>query len=180
VRREPELTKRARVSLSIPHPLPLTPYPRTGTVLAFDFGTKRIGVAVGDFETRLAHPLTTIAHADNRARFGAIGRLIAEWHPVLLVIGLPEHADGSPHPVAQLAGRFAQRLRGRFGIATAYVDERLSSDDAGRALRAAGTHGKRLKAALDPVAAQRILETFFESTRESGRSGDREIEEKHG
>ncbi len=130
-------------------------------MLAFDFGTKRIGVAVGDFETRLAHPLTTIAHTDNRSRFDAIGRLIAEWRPVLLVVGLPAHADGSAHPVAQLARRFTQRLRGRFGIATEYVDERLSSDDAGRALRAAGTHGKRLKAALDPVAAQRILESYF-------------------
>ena len=61
------------------------PSVRTGTVLAFDFGTKRIGVAVGDFETRLAHPLTTIAVAETRARFAAIERLIAEWRPVLLV-----------------------------------------------------------------------------------------------
>jgi len=143
------------------HRLPLTAHARTGTVLAFDFGTRRIGVAVGDFETRLAHPLTTIAHADNRARFGAIARLIAEWRPVLLVVGLPAHADGSAHPVAQLARRFAQRLRGRFGIAMEFVDERLTSDDAGRALRAAGAHGARLKAALDPVAAQRILESYF-------------------
>jgi putative Holliday junction resolvase len=134
-------------------------------VLAFDFGTKRIGIAVGDFETRLAHPLTTIAHADNRARFGAIAGLIAEWRPVLLVVGLPAHADGSQHPVAQLAQRFGQRLRGRFGIATEFVDERLSSREAERALRSAGARGPRLKAALDPVAAQRILESYFTSAK---------------
>src|SRR5688572_30113043 len=92
------------------------PLPRTGTVLAFDFGTLRIGVAVGDFETRLAHPLTTIAAADNRVRFAAIERLIAEWRPVLAVVGLPSREDGSDHPVGRLARRFAQRLRGRFGI----------------------------------------------------------------
>jgi putative Holliday junction resolvase len=134
---------------------------RTGTVLAFDFGTRRIGVATGDFETRLAHPLTTIAHAENRVRFAAIERLVAEWRPVRFVVGLPAHADGSPHPVAQLARRFAQRLHGRFGVETAFVDERLTSRDAEQALRHAGARGPRLKAATDAVAAQRILETYF-------------------
>jgi putative pre-16S rRNA nuclease len=143
------------------HPSPITHHPRTGTVLAFDFGTKRIGVAVGDFETRLAHPLTTVTHTDNHARFSAIERLLAEWRPVVLVVGLPGHADGAPHPVAQLARRFAQRLHGRFGIATALVDERLTSRDAEETLRKAGVRGTRAKAAIDAVAAQRILESFF-------------------
>ena len=143
------------------HPSPITHQPSTGTVLAFDFGTKRIGVASGDFETRLAHPLDTIEHAENRARFAAIERLVAEWRPVLFVVGLPEHADGSPHPVAQLARRFAQRLQGRFGVPAAFVDERLTSRDAEQALRQAGARGRRLKAATDAVAAQRILEAYF-------------------
>ena len=137
------------------HPL------RTGTVLAFDFGTRRIGVAVGDLETRLAHPLTTIAHADNRSRFAVIERLVAEWRPVALVVGLPEHADGAPHPVAQLARRFGQRLQGRFGVATRYVNERLTSRDAEDSLRRAGARGARFKGAVDAVAAQRILEAYF-------------------
>ena len=77
--------------------------------LAFDFGTKRIGVAVGDFETRLAHPLTILTAADNRARFAAIERLIAEWRPALLVVGVPARTDGAEHPVGRLARRFAQR-----------------------------------------------------------------------
>ena len=139
--------------------------PRTGTVLAFDFGTKRIGVAVGDLETRLAHPLTTIAHADNRTRFAAVGRLVAEWRPALLVVGVPAHADGSVHPVAQLARRFAQRLHGRFGVRAELVDERLTSREAEELLRASGARGARLRAGLDAVAAQRILETYFASAK---------------
>jgi len=152
---------KTKGSKSSHHPLPITHHPRTGTVLAFDFGTKRTGVAVGDFETRLAHPLATITAADNRTRFAAIDRLIAEWRPVLLLVGQPTHADGSEHPVGKLAGRFAQRLRGRFGIHTELVDERLTSVEAEGLLRASGAHGARLKAGLDAVAAQRILDGYF-------------------
>jgi putative pre-16S rRNA nuclease len=144
------------------HPSPVTRHPSTGTVLAFDFGTKRIGIAVGDFETRIAHPLASITGAENRARFAAIGRLIAEWRPALLVVGLPAHADGAEHPVGRLARRFAQRLQGRFGIPAKLVDERLTSYEAEGMLRASGARGARLKAGLDAVAAQRILQAFFE------------------
>ncbi len=138
---------------------------RTGTVLAFDFGTKRTGVAVGDFETRLAHPLATITAVENRARFAVIERLVAEWRPVLLVVGVPSHADGAEHPVGRLARRFAQRLQGRFGLRAELVDERLTSHEAGELLRASGARGARLKAGLDAVAAQRILETYFASAK---------------
>jgi putative holliday junction resolvase len=144
------------------HPSPVTRHPSTGTVLAFDFGTKRIGVAVGDFETRIAHPLASIARAENRARFAAIEQLITEWRPALFVVGLPAHADGAEHPIGRLAQRFAQRLAGRFGIPVELVDERLTSHEAEGLLRAAGARGARLKAGLDAVAAQRILQTFFE------------------
>lgn len=136
-------------------------HPSTGTILAFDFGTKRIGVAVGDFETRLAHPLAAIAAVENRARFAAIGQLVAEWRPVRLVVGIPVHADGTEHPVGRLARRFAQRLHGRFGLRAELVDERLTSREAEGLLRAAGARGARLKAGLDSVAAQRILESYF-------------------
>ncbi|HKA45077.1 MAG TPA: Holliday junction resolvase RuvX [Burkholderiales bacterium] len=154
---------RAKPPKPTHHSIPITHHPSTGTVLAFDFGTRRIGVAVGDFETRLAHPLTTLIHTDNKARFATIGRLVAEWRPALFVVGLPSHADGSAHPVAQLARRFAQRLQGRFGVPVQFVDERLTSREAESALRASGAHGARLKAGLDAVAAQRILQTYFES-----------------
>jgi putative Holliday junction resolvase len=143
------------------HLSPITHHPRTGTVLAFDFGTRRIGVAVGDFETRLAHPLTTLTAADNRARFAEIERLIAEWRPALLVVGVPARTDGAEHPVGRLARRFAQRLHGRFGLRAELVDEHLTSNDAEQSLRSAGARGARLKAGLDAVAAQRILEAYF-------------------
>src|SRR5690606_38386793 len=141
----------------------LTPNARTGTVLAFDFGTRRLGVAVGDLETGLAHPLTTITAPEARARFAAIERLLGEWRPVRLVVGVPTRPDGGEHPVGRLAQRFARRLAGRFGVAVDLVDEHLTSDDAERSLRAAGVRGARLKAGLDAVAAQRILETYFAS-----------------
>lgn len=146
-----------------PHPSPLTPHPRTGTVLAFDFGEKRIGVAVGDFETRIAHPLTTIAAEDNRSRFAAIEALIREWAPVRLVVGLPAHADGTEHEVSRLARRFAQRLEGRLALPVELVDERLTSAAAESALRESGPRARRNKAAVDALAAQEILRGFLES-----------------
>jgi putative Holliday junction resolvase len=156
-----ELKAKGPGSGSTRHPSLVTRHASTGTVLAFDFGTRRIGVAVGDFETRLAHPLTTLAAADQRARFAAIEQLMNEWRPVLLVVGAPSRADGSEHPVGRLARRFAQRLQGRFGTRAELVDEHLTSHDAELSLRASGAHGARLKAGLDAVAAQRILESYF-------------------
>jgi putative holliday junction resolvase len=138
---------------------------RIGTVLAFDFGEKRIGVAVGDLETCIAHPLTVIAAGDARTRFAAIAELVTEWHPVLFVVGVPTRPDGTEHEVGRLARRFAQRLHGRFGREVALVDEHLTSRAAETALREAGVHGGKLKRALDPVAAQRILDTFFASAK---------------
>src|SRR5262245_56052658 len=158
------LEAKTQSSKASRHASPVTRHPSTGTVLAFDFGTRRIGVAVGDFETRIAHPLASIIEAENRARFAAIGRLIAEWRPALFVVGVPAHADGAEHPVGRLARRFAQRLQGRFGIPAELVDERLTSYEAEGMLRASGARGARLKAGLDAVAAQRILDTYFSGT----------------
>jgi len=154
-----------------PHASRLTPHAKTGTVLAFDFGEKRIGVAVGDTETGLAHPLTTITASDNRSRFAAIGTLIEEWRPACLVVGLPAHADGTEHETSRLCRRFAQRLEGRFGIRTHLVDERLTSWAAETALRDAGAHGARLKAVLDQAAAREILEAYLASTKNKTDSG---------
>jgi putative holliday junction resolvase len=151
-----------------PHASRLTPDHETGTVLAFDFGEKRIGVAVGDLAVRIAHPLTTIADADNAARFAAIGALIAEWHPARFVVGLPMHADGTEHEVSRLARRFAHRLEGRFGIRAALVDERLTSRSAEGRLRDSGVRADKIERSLDAAAAQEILQAYFES--EAARS----------
>ncbi|MCB1986731.1 MAG: Holliday junction resolvase RuvX [Burkholderiales bacterium] len=133
-----------------------------GTVLAFDFGKKRIGIAVGDTVVGLAHPLTTIATEKNDHRFSQISALIENWNPVFLVVGLPCHMDGAEHEMTRLSQRFARRLAGRFNINVLLVDERYTSKSAGAALRQAGVSGRRQKQLLDQVAAQHILQSFFD------------------
>ncbi|OJY08039.1 MAG: Holliday junction DNA helicase RuvA [Nitrosospira sp. 56-18] len=133
-----------------------------GTVLAFDFGRKRIGVAVGSHELGLAHPLATVDAEKTANRFSGIEELIKEWRPVLLVVGLPVHADGVEHELTRLSRRFAQQLGGRFGIPVVLVDERYTSISASSALREAGVKGKKQKPMLDQVAAQVILQAYFD------------------
>ncbi|MBZ0092833.1 MAG: Holliday junction resolvase RuvX [Sulfuricellaceae bacterium] len=136
--------------------------PARGAVLAFDFGLKRIGVALGDCELGIAHPLQTVSGDSNEAKFAAIGRLIAEWQPVLVVVGVPFRLDGSEHELASQCRRFARRLEGRFGIPAVLVDERLTSAAASACLDESGIRGRRQKPMLDQVAAQQILQTFFD------------------
>jgi len=148
--------------------------PAAGAVLAFDYGEKRIGVAVGDLGLRIAHPLSTLAAEDNRRRFAAIARLIGEWQPVLLVVGVPLPPDEREHEIARLARRFARRLEGRFGIPVEIVDERLTSHAAQSALREQGVRARRARELIDAAAAQQILQSYF-STLQSGpeRAHDR-------
>lgn len=97
--------------------------------LAFDFGTRRVGVASGNTVLGLAQPLRTIA-AEGEARFAAIGALLREWRPDALVVGVPLHPDGAPHEQTRRARRFANQLRGRFGLAVHEVDERYTTTEA--------------------------------------------------
>ncbi|MEO1767241.1 Holliday junction resolvase RuvX [Thiobacter aerophilum] len=136
--------------------------PQRGTVLAFDFGSKRIGVAVGELELRLAHPLATLPGEPREARFLAIGELVREWQPVLFVVGLPRHLDGSEHAFAGRCRRFARQLEGRFGIPAVLVDERLSSRAAQEDLIDSGIKRGRSRAVLDQAAARHILQRFFD------------------
>ena len=133
-----------------------------GTVMAFDFGEKRIGVATGETMLKVAHPLTTINSEENEVKFTQIGALIHEWRPALLVVGLPMHMDGEAHTMTGLAKKFAQRLEGRFNLPVVMVDERLSSAEASQNLSAAGIKGIKQKAMLDAVAAQSILQSYFD------------------
>jgi putative Holliday junction resolvase len=135
---------------------------QAGTVLAFDYGTERIGVAVGEAATGLAHPLTTIRAGTIDARFDAIRRLIDEWKPSLLVVGVPVHVDGQEHEMTARAERFARRLEGRFGLPVELVDERLSTRAAVGKLHEAGVDARRQKPVRDQVAAQTILETWMQ------------------
>jgi putative Holliday junction resolvase len=120
------------------------------TVLAFDFGTKRIGVAVGEAELGTAHPLPGIAAPG----FAAIEKLVREWHPSTLVVGLPV-AEHGEHALAKRVQRFVRQLSGRFRLPVETVDERYTSVEAERLLR-----GAKHKP-VDSVAAQLILEQYF-------------------
>ncbi len=134
----------------------------TGTVLAFDFGEKHIGVAVGETMLKVAHPLLTIDSESNAARFTQIAAIIQEWHPSLLIVGLPMYMDGKPHTLTQLSKKFAQRLEGRFNLPVMMIDERLSSAEAAQNLTEAGIKGREQKTKLDAVAAQTILQSYFD------------------
>ena len=129
------------------------------TVLAFDFGTRRIGVAVGTTLTRSARPLTTIDAPDMRARDAALARVIEEWQPELLVVGLPVHADGTPHAMTERARRFGEELNERFAIPVAYADERYTSELANAALAGRGREGRQKR---DENAAQIILQGWLD------------------
>jgi putative Holliday junction resolvase len=133
----------------------------TGTLLAFDFGERRIGVAVGETATGIANPLTTIAANGNDARFAAIEKLVREWHPQGFVVGRPRHADGAEHPVARLATRFARRLAGRYDVPVVLVDETLTSQEAEATLRSTRARAAR-PGDVDALAASLILQSFLD------------------
>ncbi len=96
-------------------------------VLGFDFGAKRLGVAVGNALTRNARPLSTLDSSTNDARWKGVSRVLADWEPVLLVVGIPRHPDGNEHEMTLRCERFARQLEGRYGLPVERVDERYSS-----------------------------------------------------
>jgi putative Holliday junction resolvase len=136
-----------------------------GTVLAFDFGTQRIGVAVGETHTGLAHALATIPATRDDETMRAIAALVEEWSPRLFVVGLPVHADGAAHAMTERARRFARALERRFALPVELCDERFTTQAAFEALREAGARGRRRKLARDPVAAQLILQDYLDGRR---------------
>lgn len=134
----------------------------SGTVLAFDFGERRIGIAVGEHLIRSANPLTTIDNESNEIRFSLITQLVNEWQPKLLVVGLPLSLDGTETEVTQLCKKFARRLNGRFNLPVLLIDERYSSVEASQLLNQSGIKGRAQKVMLDQVAAQTILQSYFD------------------
>lgn len=123
------------------------------TILAFDFGIKRIGVAMGNTMISQAQPLKVISALDNTARFAAIGALIAEWMPARLVVGLPSHPDGTEHEMTARCRRFANQLHGRFNLPVELVDERYSS----------AVIGAKRGEVIDDRAAAIILQQYFDA-----------------
>ncbi len=133
------------------------------TALGFDFGLKRIGAAVGQSLTRSASPLGVVAVRGGEPDWEAIGRLVAEWRPAALVVGLPYNMDLSEQEMTQKARRFAAELAERFPLPVHTVDERLSSREAEAALKEQRQQGRRriTREDIDGAAACVILESWF-------------------
>ena len=140
----------------------MTAHSTPATVLAFDFGTRRVGVALGNTLTRSARPLTTIDEERSEPRFAAIAALIDEWQPGLLVVGVPVHADGTAHALTARAQRFARQLHGRFGVEVALADERFTTQAAQSVQDEGGSPGRGGRAVRDQIAAQLILQEWFD------------------
>jgi putative Holliday junction resolvase len=123
------------------------------TVMAFDFGTRRIGLAVGNTLTQMGQPLKTVSEGSSDASFKAIEGLLREWQPHRLVVGLPCHPDGTEHEMSAKARRFGNQLHGRFGLPVDWVDERYSS--------AVLESDPDMRDNLDAQSAALILEQYF-------------------
>jgi putative Holliday junction resolvase len=135
------------------------------TILAFDFGLRRIGVAIGQDITGSASPLGVVANREDGVDYDAIAALIKEWRPSGIVVGMPSHADGSPSSLQDPVDAFIEEL-GRFALDIATVDERHTSVEAENALkkaRAAGSRGRISKEAIDSTAAVFIAERYLSS-----------------
>lgn len=133
------------------------------TILAFDFGLRRIGVAIGQDVTGSASPLGVVANRDSGVDHEAIAALIQEWRPTSLVVGMPAHADGSPSEIQVPVRAFIGELE-RYGLPIDTVDERYTSVEAERVLkeaRAAGTRGRITKEMIDSAAAVFIAERYL-------------------
>jgi putative holliday junction resolvase len=129
------------------------PISRPMTILAFDYGTRRVGVAVGNTEMRISQALKTIAVTSPDALFQELGNLLKEWQPDQIIVGLPTHPDGSEHEMTAKAKRFGNQLHGRFNLPVSWVDERYTS--------AVLEGDPQMHDNLDAHSAALILEQYF-------------------
>lgn len=137
------------------------------TILGFDYGARRIGVAVGNALTRSARALAVVANSAQGPDWARLDALLREWHPQVLLVGLPLTMDGAEQTNSRNARAFADALGARYGIAAQLVDERMSSQEAARRFaerRARGESRRKDAQALDAVAAEIIVETWLGQT----------------
>lgn len=139
------------------------------TLLGFDFGEQRIGIAVGQTLTGTVTPLVTLSSVKQQPDWMGIEALIKEWQPDRLIVGLPLHMDGREQTLTQRAKRFGNQLKGRYNLPVEWVDERLSSHAAEMILREQGNR-RPDKQAIDKIAAGLILQSWLEQQAE-GRTG---------
>ena len=131
------------------------------TYLGFDYGLRRIGVAVGQDLTCSANALGVVAVRDGQPDWDAIAHFVNEWRPDAFVLGMPNNADGAPHVLQPHIARFAENLSGRFGRSVAFIDEHLSS-------YAAADDPQTAKLGIDAVAARHILESWLATQETAG------------
>lgn len=134
------------------------------TLLGFDYGSKRIGIAIGQEVTGTVNPLTTVHAKNHKPDWDSISKIINEWQPELLIIGLPLHMDGTEQAMTQAARRFANQLNGRYQIPVEMMDERLSSDEAESILHEQPGFRSSVfqdKAQVDMISAQLILQSWI-------------------
>ena len=134
-----------------------------GNILSFDFGEKRIGVAVGNSITKSSHPLETINTPKNTERYKVIELLLKTWKPVNLVIGYPLNEDGTLSKMSLLAKKFAVKLKNKYNIPIIMIDERFTSFEADLELKKFEKNFKKRKVVVDQVAAMIILNSFFQN-----------------
>lgn len=130
-------------------------------LLGFDFGTKRIGVAIGQTITQSARPLDTIQAKDGEPNWQAIEKVVNKWLPDALVVGIPLNMDGTEQAITHVAREFADALREHFAIPVYEIDERLTTKDAREQLFASGGYKALQGGQVDQVAAQLILQNWF-------------------
>ncbi|MFT7559904.1 MAG: putative Holliday junction resolvase [Flavobacteriales bacterium] len=145
------------------------------TVLAFDFGVKNIGVAIGQSEIHSAKPLKGLKAREGQPNWGEIEALLNEWKPDTVVVGLPLNMDGSEGEITRRARKFAQRIQGRFNQSIAFMDERLSSFEAKQEAKAEGHSGHYGRNPIDAIAARLILESWW---RHPNKEAKQEQEQK--
>lgn len=137
------------------------------TLLGFDYGTRRIGVALGQTLTNSARPLLTLESNNNKPDWDGITKIISDWQPQIVIVGLPLHMDGTEQEMTQKARRFGNQLKGRYNLSVEFADERLTSDEAEHLIQQNTKHStKKDKKQIDAVAAQLILQSWMSQTYE--------------
>ncbi len=131
-------------------------------IIGFDFGQKRIGVAIGNNISKTAQALITINSASNNQKFEAIKKIIEEWQPISIVVGVPFNVDGSEHKVTNLSKKFAKQLEQKYSLPTHLIDERYTSIEANHEIKDKKIDLKKKKLLIDQIAAKIILQSYLD------------------
>ena len=135
---------------------------REGNIIGFDFGQKRIGVAIGNNISKSAQALITIESASNNQKFEAIQKIMDEWQPVSIVVGVPFNVDGSEHKVTNLCKKFAKQLEQKYALPIHLIDERYTSIEASYEIQDKKIDLKKKKLLIDQIAAKIILQSYLD------------------